>query len=301
MELIETLHGAQGGETLSKMAARAGVEPEAMQAVVDAVVPELAFQIERNTLSRGGLADLVAALGSGHHDAYLDDGDLAGSDAAREDGNAILGHIVGTKHASRVMAARAARESGVAPEIVESVLPEIAAVTMGGLSRQTASQFGDIFSRFPGQSSGSGRPMPDQRPLPLPGESPGGGWADEWSSGNTPGGDVFPRQEQRDGQVPTGGGGGFDQQSPLPVPGEVPGGNWGGGAPRRGSRPGYDDLSDVIRRRGGRIEGGSIWSMVREIIASTLGFRNTGVVSWILRFILIRVAWPILKRLLFGR
>ena len=292
MDLVDVILGAGDGATLAKMAERAGLDQDQARAVLGGVVPALAHGIERNTLSRGGLADIIAALGSGHHEDYLDRADLAGGDRARQDGNAILGHIVGSKHASRMIAARTARETGVAADKVEHMLPEIAAVTMGGLSRQTMAAFGDIFGKLPSGTAGGVRTdMPQQQPLPIPGEPFG-------SDGNAPfDGQGSPRLGS---DKPNGD---FADQSPLPVPGDAPGGNWGNSGGRR-QRPGYKDLSDILRRRGGRVPGmggGSLWGVVREIIASALGFRNGGVVSWIIRLVLFRLLWPLLKRMVLGR
>lgn len=316
MNLIDTLLRASDGATVDRMAERAGVSRDDARAVLDAVVPELARGVERNTLSRGGLADIVDALGSGHHEAYLDDPDRAGSEAARHDGNAILGHMLGSKHRSRVIAARAARETSVDAERIKRMLPEIAAISMGGLSRQTLGPLGEIFSQLPGGAgagasarTGTRDGMPEQRPLPVPGEAAGrGGGQADWQTGPTDTGSPFPDQAPAPRRNNTTGGD-FADQSPLPVPGGAPGGDWGSSDSRRQRRPGYKDLSDILRRRGGSVPGsggsaqggGSLWGIVRQIIASTLGFKNGGVMSWIIRLILFRVLWPMLKRMVLGR
>ncbi len=306
MNLVDRLRRAQDGAIVNRMGERAGLDSDQAGAVLEQVIPELAHNIERNTLSRGGLADLIDTLAQQHRSDYLGDPDFVGGERAREDGKALLEQIVGTKHQSRIIAARAARQTGVPAEKIEYMLPEIAAVSMGGLSQQTFGPIGDILGKLPGGpeigGARAGGSFSGQSPLPVPGEtapsSPmgqnpmGNGWANDSSSG----GHSFPD---------TGGSGGqFENQSPLPVPGGAPGGNWGGGSGGQGQRGGYRDLSDILRRRGGGMPGqggGSLWSIVRQVIGSALGFRNGGVMSWIIRLILFRVAWPMLKRVLFGR
>ena len=219
--------------------------------------------------------------------------------------------MVGSKHASRMIAARAARETGVDAGRIEHMLPEIAAVAMGGLSRQTLGPLGDILSQLPGSAGGGARDgMPEQRPLPMPGEPAGGGgrqtdWQADWSGGST---DHAPPPPSRR----------HSRRRPLAIRAhcrsraahrvetgdhQIPG---------AGDGPGYRDLSDILRRHGGRLPrqssgpggsiqgGGSLWSLVRQIIASSLGFKNGGVVSWIVRLVLFRVLWPILKRMVLG-
>ena len=300
MNLVDRLRRAQDGAIVNRMGERAGMTSDEAAAVIEQVVPELAHNIERNTLSRGGLADLIDMLSQDHRANYLGDPDVVGGDSAREDGKELLGQIVGTKHQSRIIAARAARETGVPADKIEHMLPEIAAVSMGGLSQQTFGPLGDILGQLPGGQSSSRAPsstgVGNQSPLPIPGEPSSGGYSGESWSGSDGG---MLAETDFGGQ-----GGQFDNQSPLPVPGGAPGGNWGSGQVGRGQRGGYRDLSDILRRRGGGLpnqSGGSLWSIVRQIIGSALGFRNGGVMSWIIRLILFRIAWPMLKRVLFGR
>ena len=54
-------------------------------------------------------------------------------------GNGILGHILGSKDASRNVAAHAAQASGVDASIIKKMLPVVAAMAMGALSKQTDS------------------------------------------------------------------------------------------------------------------------------------------------------------------
>ena len=54
------------------------------------------------------------------------------------DGNGILGHIFGSKDVSRQVAARAAQSSGVAPDILAKMLPLVAALAMGSMSRRAS-------------------------------------------------------------------------------------------------------------------------------------------------------------------
>ena len=63
----------------------------------------------------------------------------------------------------------------------------------------------------------------------------------------------------------------------------------------------YSDLSDTIRR-GGQVAagGGTLAAIVRSILGSLLGFQNRGVISWIIRMVVFRYGWSILK-LILGR
>ena len=271
MQVLDYILRDNDGQAVANLAASFGLTRDEAERAIRAVGPLLASSIERNTLSRGGLADLVAALGDGRHQAYLG-GQLPLSDPRlREDGNAILGHLVGTKDASRGIAQRAAAESGLGAGLIRMLLPIIAGMVLGGLSKKTSGGLGDILSKmgFPGgggqpagrapgggyemprlpeMPGGGGIPIPGESGrgggfgLPLPGGAPRNGGSGGWpgDGGNVSG---FPAPGERgSGGLPWPGGG-VGQQSPLPLPGDVP------GLPRNERNP-YEDLSDILRRGG---------------------------------------------------
>lgn len=285
MDIVQTIKHANGGAQLCALADAGGVDVSQAAAVLERAVPELAFQIERNTLSRGGLAELISALGDGHHAAYLADAEALAAPAAQTDGAGILRHILGSDEAVGFLGRRIARETGVDAAAATAMLPQVAAAMMGGVAQETRAQFGDVFSQVPDIGPrdgppGYGRGVSRIEPREWGGETDGGGWA---------------RHSPRPAPD-RGGGGGFSGQEPLPVPDGLP----DDAAGRRARNP-FDDLSDVIRRRGRTSTGDSAGSVVRDILGQVLGFQKGGVISWIIRFIVIRFGWRILKAILFGR
>ena len=149
MQMHDALRHVQGGPAVADLAAAFEIAPAAAAAAMRAVASEFAWRLEMNTLSRTGLANLVEALGSGHHSEYLNGGDVFRNAAVRADGNAILGHILGSKDGSRAAAARAARQAGLGDEVVRSMLPGLAAVTMGGLAGRAKGGLGEILGAMP--------------------------------------------------------------------------------------------------------------------------------------------------------
>jgi hypothetical protein len=297
MNMVDELGRSQNGEAIAAMAKASGLAPAQVQAVLAAVVPELSRAIERNTLSRGGLADLVNALGQGHHAAILDNPAAIATDAIRDDGNAILGHILGSKDASRGVADRAAFTSGVSASVIKMLLPIIASMLMGALSKQTSGGLGEILRRIGGAGSSPGTPSPS-----------GGGAMPElprMPHGGGLGGGLPMPQRTPTGQSPPRG------ASPLPLPGDsIP------GMPGHSDNP-YGDLSDILRRGNGLprntsgptggstpdapVGGGALWSIVRDIVGGALGFQSRGIVSWIVRMVIMRYGWSLLRILLGGR
>jgi hypothetical protein len=295
MELLDIVRQAQGGNAIENMARSFNLSPQQAEAAIKAVMPELARGIERNTLSRGGVADLVAALGTGNHAARLQNPAMFGNPGVEADGNAILGHILGTKDSSRAVAARASLSSGLGEGLLKMLLPYIAQMLMGALAGKTQGGLGDILSKIPGMPGstggattrpGGGMQFPQQRdtppmqmpPMPAPGNNP---------FGNNP----F-------GNAPARNGGGFENQAPLPLPTGLPQDSGTGSNP-------YGDLSDILRRNGttggAAAGGGMLWNIVRSVLGGALGFSTKGgVMGWIFRAVILRYGWGIVRAIFGG-
>lgn len=165
MNILDILRASQGGALNDTLADAFGLEPKAAEDVSGGLVDELSRALERNTLSRGGISDLIEIVGRGGHTEYLDeDADLA-SPQTKQDGDALLAQILGTKHESRGVAARVARKTGVAPSLIEKMLPAITAMMMGGVEKQVGGKLNDLTHKFGGTAS-----LAPQKPLPVPGD-----------------------------------------------------------------------------------------------------------------------------------
>ena len=75
-------------------------------------VPMLAGGVQRNATQAGGFDSIISALQGGNHEQYLDDHTQLAQPQALDDGNAIPGHISGSKDVSREVAAHAATNTG---------------------------------------------------------------------------------------------------------------------------------------------------------------------------------------------
>jgi hypothetical protein len=54
------------------------------------------------------------------------------------EGNGILGHILGSKDVSRQVAAATGAQTGLGPDVMKRLLPLVATLVMGAMSRQAA-------------------------------------------------------------------------------------------------------------------------------------------------------------------
>lgn len=139
MNLLGILLDAQGSPALKQLAQNFGISEAAARQTVTEVAPALSRGLQHNISQQSGLDGLLAALKSGNHQRYLDQPDtLAGADTTTE-GNAILGHILGGKDVSRRVASHTATKTGLDSDLVKKMLPVIATLVMGSMSKQAAS------------------------------------------------------------------------------------------------------------------------------------------------------------------
>jgi len=138
VNLLDMVLQAQGGGAVRQMAQQFGIGEDQAQSAIGAVLPMLAGAMQQNVQS-GGVEGLLGALQGGGHEKYLDDPSALFSQEAVQDGNGILGHLLGSKEVSRQLASHAEAQSGVSSSIIKQMLPMVAGLLMGGMSRQASS------------------------------------------------------------------------------------------------------------------------------------------------------------------
>jgi len=136
MDLLKTILSAQNGNAVSTIAKQLGMNEKAASDVLARVAPVLGRGLAKNTAD-DGLDGLMKALKVGNHQRYLEDPSLAGNDSGIADGNKILGHILGSKQVSRELASRTSAQTGVSDGLIKQMLPMIATLAMGALSKQS--------------------------------------------------------------------------------------------------------------------------------------------------------------------
>jgi len=137
MNFIESILQANDGKAIGQIAKQLGLPEETATKAAAAIAPALAKGLQRNASKEGGLDSLLGALKTGKHERYVDEPDALASEETVEDGNKILGHILGSKDVSRNVAGNAAKETGIDASTLKKMLPMLGAVAMGALSKQT--------------------------------------------------------------------------------------------------------------------------------------------------------------------
>jgi hypothetical protein len=136
VNILDVLMNAQGGSAAQEAGRAVGLSPDQTSSALAALVPALAAGLHRNASQPGGLDALLGALTSGGHSRYLDDPAALSNPAAINDGNSILGHILGSKDASRAVATQAAAQTGIGADLLKQLLPIAATMVMGSLAQR---------------------------------------------------------------------------------------------------------------------------------------------------------------------
>jgi hypothetical protein len=137
MILLDLVLNAKGGDAVRQLANQFGVSEDQAASALQNLMPALAGGLQRN-INQGGLEKLLGAPANGQHHRYLEDPSTLSSEATIQDGNGILGHILGSKDVSRQVAAQASTRTGISESILKQMLPVVASLAMGSLSRHAA-------------------------------------------------------------------------------------------------------------------------------------------------------------------
>ncbi len=162
--LFDTIFQAAGPQIMSSLGSNLGFNQGQSASALGQLLPVISQGLLAK-ISQGGEGGLLDALESGQHANYIDNPQTLADDATTQDGNKILGHILGSKDASRAAAKQASESSGLDYGLLKKALPVVAAVAMGALakSRKAAptregfsGQIGGLLGGLAGAGSSSG-------------------------------------------------------------------------------------------------------------------------------------------------
>ena len=154
-DLISILQQSGG---IAAIANQLGVSPQVAEAgaaaLLPAVVGGFGKQADNAGGGEGGLGSLIGMLG-GLGGASLATNVLGPEPTETDRGNDVLGQIFGSKDVSRTVAAHAANQTGIDSALLKKMLPILAMLVGGYLSRQASGAQGEQ-SGGGGQSGGLG-------------------------------------------------------------------------------------------------------------------------------------------------
>lgn len=135
MNLLEVLMQSNGGQNVNALAEQFGLSGDQAQGVLGQLLPALTKGMQNNISQPGGLESLLGALSDGHHTQYVDDPSTFAMPQTVQEGNGILGHLLGSKDVSRALAQHVSGNTGVSDSIIKQMLPIVASMAMGALAK----------------------------------------------------------------------------------------------------------------------------------------------------------------------
>jgi hypothetical protein len=136
-DILQAILQSQGGNATQNLAERFGISDSQAGSAVSALLPALLGGLKNNIGEQSGFESLLGALAGGGHQRYVEDPETIFSQETVRDGNGILGHLLGSKDVSRQVANQAAARTGIGTDVLKQMLPVVATMLMGALSKQT--------------------------------------------------------------------------------------------------------------------------------------------------------------------
>ncbi len=152
MNILDSIMSANNGAAVRQLASQLGIDEAQASSALSALVPALSAGLRQNAQTPDGLSGLLDALAGGNHQRYINEPAVLGDAGTIADGNGILGHVLGSKDVSRQVAARAGAQTGLGSDVMKRMLPLVATLVMGAMSRQAATRGGSPLA----SASGSG-------------------------------------------------------------------------------------------------------------------------------------------------
>ena len=180
---------AQNGNAVDTLGKQFCLSQAQTELALELMMPAFSNGLKRNTSDPMALMNFMSALSSGRHQQYHDDPTQAFRSEAMGEGNAILGHLFGSKDTSRALADQMSLSSGIGSSILKQMLPVVASMIMGGLFKGTqgrASRGGGMMDELLGSfmenmmGGTMGRAQRTQNPM---GDNPFGNMLEDFLGG----------------------------------------------------------------------------------------------------------------------
>jgi hypothetical protein len=167
---FDLMRQAQGGAGLDNLARQFGLSQQQTNAAIAALMPAFAMGLQRAAANPSNMAQLFQVMSAGHFPAFWESAAQAFTPQARTEGSRLLDQLFGSDEISRRVAQQAAAFSGVGVDVLQQMLPLIAGIMAGGLTKM-ATGSGALFAQFgaaPQQAAAAGP------------QTGAGAWADLW-------------------------------------------------------------------------------------------------------------------------
>jgi hypothetical protein len=138
MNILNELLGGQNQSAIHNVADQFGISEKEAQTGLAGLLPSLMNGMKQNASSEDGERALLEAIKNGNHGRYLETENQFGQQSTIDDGNGILGHLLGSKERSRDVAGQVSKATGLSSTLLKKLLPIAATMLMGSLGKNMA-------------------------------------------------------------------------------------------------------------------------------------------------------------------
>lgn len=143
MDIFTTIMSGQKDNMLDSIGQQFGLDADTSRKAGGLLMSAIAGGVQTNIKNRGGMEMLMGALSKGSHDQYMDQPEMLTQSSAVSEGNGILSHVLGSKENSRHIARQVGQTLGLDDSIMKKMLPLVATMAMGSLSKQVKGASGN--------------------------------------------------------------------------------------------------------------------------------------------------------------
>lgn len=167
VNLFDIAKAAQGGMGVQTISREFGLDQDQARRAIEALLPAFTLAFRQMAFDPVTFANLAGAVGSGRYAPYFDGTRLPGM--AAPDG--VAAQLFGSDEVARQVSAQASAMTGIGAQVFQRMLPVLAAMLVGGMSKYASL---DGFAEFLRQWSEALRAMQPRKPEPKA--------ADPWSA-----------------------------------------------------------------------------------------------------------------------
>ncbi len=164
--ILDLLNSDLGKTIISGVAGQTGQDTGKTSGLLTMALPVLMKAMERNASTPQGAEGLMGAISGKHNGSILDNlGGLFGggvNDDVKNDGDKILGHILGSKKAGveQVLGQKAGMDTGAVADILKIAAPILMGVLGKQASQNNVSSAGDLSGLLGGLLGGASQSGP---------------------------------------------------------------------------------------------------------------------------------------------
>ncbi len=137
---FDLMRQAQGGSGFANMARQFGLRPEQVQLAVAALLPAFAMGLQRQAANPNAMTQLFQLMTAGHYQSFFESAAQAFSAQGRQEGQAVVDKLFGSDEVTRRVAQQAAQFSGIGTDVLNQLLPLVAAILAGGMFKTMTGQ-----------------------------------------------------------------------------------------------------------------------------------------------------------------